>query len=151
MAPKYAGDTAVLLLGLRLQYCTAGDRSIAMSIHRTQWVTIWRERRKSQLNCERGVQQEQQHSASQCQRTEEEEEALCLGISSCHPCCFMLLPCTVVSVYVSVDPCSKCMGGIPASSVQQTLFSLLMSTSEDKHRQAAACASLTGSSAWVWG
>lgn len=59
--------------------------------------------------------------------TEEEEAVLFGNRLRCHPQYFMMMPCNVISVYVLIDPFSKRSGRIPASSVQPTLFSLLMS------------------------
>lgn len=62
-------------------------------------------------------------------RTEEEEAVLFGNRLRCHPWYFMMMPCNVISVYILLDPFSKRSGRIPASSVQPTLFSLLMSAS----------------------
>lgn len=62
-------------------------------------------------------------------RTEEEEAVQFGNQLSCHPWYFMTMLCNVISVYILIDPRSKRSGSFPASSVQPTLFSLLMSTS----------------------
>lgn len=62
-------------------------------------------------------------------RTEEEEAVLFGNRLRCHPRYFMMMPCNVISVYILIDPFSKRSGRIPASSVQPTLFSLLISAS----------------------
>jgi len=62
-------------------------------------------------------------------RTKEEEAVLSGNQLRCSPRYLMMMPCSVVSVYVLIDPFSKRRAGIPASSVQPTLFSLQMSAS----------------------
>lgn len=70
--------------------------------------------------------------------TAEEDVVLFGNRLRCHPWYFMMMPCNVTCIYILTDPFSKGSGRIPASSVQPTSFSLLMSAS-GRQAQASDC------------
>lgn len=133
------------LPSVRLQHRAAGASwtAVMTSFQSTQQGSGWRERNKSQDNPEQDVQEEQWQRQPVAQAG---GRGAARALAKTYPRHFRMMPCKVISVYISVDPLSRHGGRIPDGSVLPRLFSLL---GEGKHGQATACASLTGSCSWA--